>query len=209
MSVKNDIDLVHYVLREMVGELDDANDYAEESWFQRCDALWQFLLEGEIAYRALDLDGFYLCYFRAAAYQGLPERVKPGLEAYLELLLKVGAEDNKSEDVLDTYTMFDCLLTETLVYTPIYDEKIIRFLKDACSIMEENEVSIPEGADDITRIQMEMNLIVKEVAVALLRSWIGMLDGDTQMALLKLPDAYMEEPLYKYMYKMMWVSKVH
>lgn len=199
--VKDDADSVHYVLQEMVRELADAEDYAEESWFQRCDALWQSLLEGEIAYRAIDLDGFYSQYLGAAAYQGLPDRMGPGLEAYLELQLKFGAEDNESEDISDTYTIFDSLLCETLVYTTIYDEQIIRFLKEACSIMEENEVSIPEDVDEITREQMEMNLMSEEVTAALFRSWIGMLEGDVKAALLKIPDAYMEESLCKNMYK--------
>lgn len=199
-AANDDTDAVRYVLREMVDELDKAEDYGEESWFQRCDELWQSLLDGEIPFRALDLDIFYSHYFQAAANQGLPERIAPGLEAYLELQLGYEVEEDQLGEVEYAYSMYDISLSKTLSYTQIYDKQIIRFLKEICSSMEENEVSIPEGADDITRMKMEMNLKAGEVTLAVLRSWAGMLEGNAQAALIELPDAYMEDPLYANIY---------
>lgn len=197
---KDDSESVQYVLQDMVSELAAAQDYATKLWFGRCDALWQSLLNGEIAYRALDLDVFYSHYLQAAASQGLPESLAFGLEAYLELQLKTGAEDNESDDILDTYTMFDILLSETLAYTPLYDQQIAGFLKEVCSIVEEDEVIIPDDADEITRELMEMDMKSAELSLALFRSWSGMLEGDAQAVLLEIPDACLGEPLYESMY---------
>lgn len=192
------------VLQEMLDGLDGAEDYAQEAWFQRCDAMWQSLLDGETAYRLFELDDFYSYYFHAAACRGVPEKIGPGLEAYLELLLRLAAEDQQSEDPLDKYTMYDSLLARTLVYTQEYDGQIISFMRKSCSILEENEAAIPEDADDTERMQMEMEVREREVMAALLQSWIGMLEGDMQASLLQLPNAYMEDPFYKHMCMESW-----
>lgn len=198
---KEDTQSVHYVLQEMVSELDEAKDYAQEEWFQRCDELWQSLREEEIPYRLIDLDVFYSHYFQAAASRALPEKMAPGLEAYLELQLKAGAEDNKTDDIADSYTMFDALLSETLTYTQIYDEQIIRFLKKVCFLIEEDEESIPDDVDDLTRLEMEIEIMADELQLATFRSWIGMLEGDKQAALLEISDVYRDEPIAKYVYE--------
>lgn len=183
-------------LKKMTMELNAAEDYAEEAWFQRYDALWQFLLDGEISFRPLELDNCYGGYLQAAESKGIPERMEPGLKAYLELRLAWEVPEEKKDDIAYTATVFDSELSETLAYTQMYDEEIIRFLREVCSAIEEDEIVIPEDADDVTRMKMEMDITGNRISLAMFRSWIEMLEGNAQEALLSLSDAYAAEPLY-------------
>lgn len=191
-----DAGTAEYTLKEMTAELAAAEDYGEESWFQRYDALWESLLNGEVSFRLIELDNCYAGYLQAAESKGIPERMAPGFEAYLELQLTYEVPEEHEDDIAYTASIFDTELSETLAYTQLYDEEIIRFLKAVCSAIEEDEVIIPEDADDITRMKMEMEITGNGIALSMFQSWIGMLEGNAQKALLSLSRAYSEEPLY-------------
>ncbi|MCM1174679.1 MAG: TIR domain-containing protein [Blautia sp.] len=191
-----DADVAESILKGMTAELTSAEDYGEESWFRRYDGLWQSLLNGEISFRMPELDNCYACYLQAAESRGLPERIESGLEAYLALQLSYSAPEGKEDDIAYTGTIIDSLLLQTLAYTQLYDTEIIRFLEEACSVIEEEEIVIPEDADDIARMRMEMEITDNRISLAMFGAWARILEGDVQEALLSLSEAYLAEPLF-------------
>lgn len=110
--------------------LASAGDLGSEAWFDRCDGLWRRLLDGEESLGPGELDGFYSVCERAAETSGRLDRLKPGLEAYIELNLRLiqGAGDS------EVVSAFDVKMLETLAATTAYDAIIARACRDIASL---------------------------------------------------------------------------
>ena len=110
--------------------LASAGDLGSEEWFGRCDDLWRRLLAGEEAFGSVELDGLYSVCEKAAENSGRLDCLKPGLEAYIELTLRLiqGAGDS------EVVSAFDIKMLETLAATTAYDGTIAQACRDIASL---------------------------------------------------------------------------
>ena len=107
-----------------------AADLGSGGWFDRCDRLWQALLDGEEELSPGELDGFYGMYEKAAEDSGRLERLGPGLEAYIELNLRLIRGDR------EVVSAFDIKMLETLAATEAFDECIAGACRQAAALSQ-------------------------------------------------------------------------
>lgn len=98
-----------------------SDDFGEEAWFDRCNQLWQEMLDGEQQFTVLEMDSFYSNCLTAAAGK-MEGHLQFGFEAYITLLKQYVANIGEDETIYTDYSRnFLC----TLDRTKQWDEAII------------------------------------------------------------------------------------
>ncbi|HJB89114.1 MAG TPA: TIR domain-containing protein [Candidatus Blautia excrementigallinarum] len=114
-----------------VNELIDADDFGSSEWFDRCDVLWEEMLEGAQTYTVMEMDGFYAACLTAA--QGEQEsRLGFGLDIYITLLESA----LKGEE--EVYTDCTANFLNTLEQTVSADKEIAEAFRTMGAILMED-----------------------------------------------------------------------
>ena len=164
-------------LSAVIAGLSGSEQAGSLQWIDQCDALWQSLAAGELAYTVPEVDLLFETYSVLASNSGRIESVGYGLETYFDLISRAMEE---SDAVVDSSLVSYVLpiLCETKVFDSLVAEEFLRMAAQNQADIQRTDALMAQETDETALFMWEeIDRPVLELTSYQLKAWAACLSG--------------------------------